>query len=56
MSEENKICDWEYSWTGGIWITGCRDSEYFEHGQEQGFSFCPYCGKVIKLIKKQRSE
>jgi len=42
------ICEWKQDQDGN-WDTGCKNAFIFTDGGpwENGFNFCPYCGKRI---------
>jgi hypothetical protein len=57
MSEEQ--CEWcvdDYAiWHTDCGNTDCGNAFYFEVGTpaENGFKFCPYCGKKLKVEQKE---
>jgi len=51
-----RTCTWtldDYDpWQGDSWDTGCGNKFEFTVGGpvENTFSFCPYCGSVLRLL------
>lgn len=47
-----QICEWNED-EDGVWVTECQELfEFNECGpQENGFKFCPYCGKKLNIIR-----
>lgn len=52
MSIDCTTCEWLED-EDGLWVTDCNeDFQFTSHGpSENGFEWCPYCGK--KLIEIQ---
>lgn len=51
--EEKQLgCTWTQD-TDGIWKTSCGQAQEFTTGtrEENGYKFCPYCGKEIQESK-----
>jgi len=48
---EDTICAWKED-KDGVWDTECKESFVFNEGgpPENGFMFCPYCSKKMKVI------
>lgn len=46
---DHELCPWILG-IDGFYETGCESSFIFEAGmiKDNGFVFCPYCGKEIK--------
>jgi len=46
---KNQLCNWNYSETDDSWETGCSNKFQLNSDSpfENGFSYCPYCGKEI---------
>jgi DNA-directed RNA polymerase subunit RPC12/RpoP len=51
MSFEN--CRWSFE--GEYWKTDCDNAHQFEVDgpDENGYNYCPYCGKRIEVEKEQ---
>ncbi len=51
---ENPVCRWSYDDWDDAWQTECGDRHvFFADGPiENGYRFCPYCGREIKEDKK----
>jgi len=50
MEMSDRLCGWSRQDDDEtVWDTGCGKCFYFEAGApaEDGFNFCPYCGKKI---------
>lgn len=51
---ENDRCKWYYTYSDeeNIFDTDCGEGFYFESGGvgEDGFKYCPYCGRLIKVM------
>jgi len=47
-----KVCDWEED--DESYSTDCGQWFYFEYDgpEENGFKYCPYCGRELKEIKE----
>lgn len=48
---KTKFCSWSRT-ADGFWETDCKNAFNFENGGpvEDGFNFCPYCGKRIDRL------
>jgi len=46
----NEFCKWEVN-DDGVWLTYCNNAHEFINGDpdENGFNYCPYCGKEIEM-------
>ncbi|OGO11435.1 MAG: hypothetical protein A2Y53_00010 [Chloroflexi bacterium RBG_16_47_49] len=53
--EMDETCMWELhdGYEEEIWETECDNSFFFSAGrpQEDGFLYCPYCGKLIAILE-----
>ena len=54
MNNETKSCAWTED-ADGNWHTGCQQIHVFISGtpQENGYVFCPYCGRKIERKDEQ---
>lgn len=54
---DDKECQWIED-DDGVWETSCNDYFQFNDGgpHENGFLFCPYCGKKLKQIRLTRRD
>lgn len=57
---ENDRCKWYYRYSDeeNIFDTDCGEGFYFESGGvgEDGFKYCPYCGRLIKVMDDEQDE
>jgi hypothetical protein len=66
MTDKPKTCrwkrkePWEYGnfwWQyGSYWETTCMDESVELAGPNPKFRFCPYCGRVIEVVKEKKYE
>jgi hypothetical protein len=52
VKELNK-CNWLYYGDTDLWETSCGNCFCFSDGKplEDGFCYCPYCGKEIEITE-----
>ncbi len=50
IEKESPICCWK--WDEGFWVSDCGEAFEFNDGNpsDNGFQFCPYCGKLLEEI------
>ena len=55
--EENKaddVCEWKFEdEEANLYLTGCQQRQLIFDGtpKENGYRYCPYCGKKIKVVE-----
>jgi hypothetical protein len=50
VAEHDDSCFWDLNdEDSNIWLSGCMNDFIFNEGSpsDNGFKFCPYCGKLI---------
>lgn len=55
MRDEYPDCIWTYSDDEDCWGSTCAHKfVFFDEGpDENGFAFCPFCGRPIDIIKNE---
>ena len=47
------VCEWKFEdEEANLYLTGCQQRQLLFDGtpKENGYRFCPYCGKKIKIV------